>query len=105
MLSAPIHIHAQPGSKHMRLPLSLSLGSALLIAFAVIFGSFHHHNDLKAHPECAICAVAYHVAAETTAPPTLARPLPALFDLIAIPVLTVPFKRPIAAFISRAPPR
>jgi hypothetical protein len=83
----------------------LSLGLVLVMLFAVILGSAHHH-DQEDHPDCAICFVVHHAASETSAPPSppaiFLSALPALFAPL---VLAVPVVRPTSLQRSRAPPR
>ena len=87
----------------MHFPLSLSV--VLLTLWAISFSSFHHHNDVAAHPDCVVCDFAHQ--ANTTALPSPAHfaPVPpALPVLLALPVLTAPLVRPLLHLPCRAPP-
>ena len=98
----PFHRVSRIGSE--RLFLGLFLVSLLLLV--AILGSFHHHHDLAAHPDCPVCAFIHHADATAPAGPTLATiTLPFLPVLFVLRVLTPPTGVPAPQLRSRAPPR
>jgi hypothetical protein len=82
----------------------ISFNLALILVFAVILGSIHHHHDLEDHPDCSICMAAHCAPAIKTVPLLPAIRRPALPELIVQPVANVPVSRPIPTFSGRAPP-
>jgi hypothetical protein len=82
----------------------LSLVVALVLLFAGILGSFHHHNDWAEHPNCAICAGPHNTPTETSTPALTLIFLPDLPVLFVPLVLTVSTIRPTLLLRSRAPP-
>jgi hypothetical protein len=96
-----VHFHHQ--TKRSRPPLSFCLVPVLFLA--LVLGSFHHHHDLKDHPDCAACAFVHHTDATAPAGPALVTIiLPVLPVLFVLRVLTPSTFRPVSILRSRAPP-
>jgi hypothetical protein len=96
--------HPDSSFRRERLFLSLCLVSLLLLV--AILGSFHHHHDLAAHPDCPVCAFIHHADATAPAGPTLITiTLPVLPVLLVLRVLTPPTVGPALQLRSRAPPQ
>jgi len=101
---SPFSNHFAPTNEHQRHRLALSLLVILLLA--LMFVSFHHHEALADHQDCAACAAAFHQAEVTPTLPTIAAQiLPVLSPLYIALVLPVPGFCPIPSLRSRAPPR
>ena len=93
-----------PSSRIGRERLALDLAALLLLV--AVLGSFHHHHDLAAHPDCAVCAFVHHADATAPVCPTLVTLiLPVLPVLFVLQILTPPAVKPISLLRSRAPPR
>jgi len=48
----------------------------LLLAFSVLSGSLHHHDDGQAHHDCPVCVAAHHQPALAPHAPAYEPPLP-----------------------------
>jgi hypothetical protein len=84
----------------------LALGLASLLLLVAVLGSFHHHRDLAAHPDCSVCAFVHHADATAPACPTLATLILPVLPALFVPwVLNPPAVRPASLLRSRAPPR
>lgn len=82
----------------------LSLSLAILLLACLIGGSFHHHHDLRDHPDCVICILTHHAPAETGAP-ALPAGCPLLSQILStLPILAVVITCWIGTRRGRAPP-
>ena len=95
--------YSYPGIRKVHQFIALYL--ALMVLYALVVGSFHHHHDLADHPYCAACVVVHHKANIISAIPTLPiLLLPTLVMVYTRLVLSLSDVNPIAPPCSRAPP-
>src|ERR1017187_5808612 len=50
----------------------------LLFLYTQFHAVLHHHDDLDDHPDCSICAVAHHQAADSSSPLPYSVPTPSV---------------------------
>ncbi|MEW6518230.1 MAG: hypothetical protein AB1461_02340 [Thermodesulfobacteriota bacterium] len=84
--------------------LFLALGLAMLLLVAASLGSLHHHADLKAHADCAICLAVHHCPAAASPPPSLTEQLSPLFLLLFFMLPAAVIARRTTSVQGRAPP-
>ena len=80
------------------------LVAGLLLA-ATLLGAFHHHHDLKPHPECSVCVLVHHHSAADLPPLSFALPETGRWmDDFGAPLLRPAPLRPLRT-LARAPPK
>ena len=81
-----------------------ALGLAILLLVAVNLGSLHHHHDLQAHADCAVCLVVHHSPVEAAGLPSLQLLLPFSYLLLFFPLSAAIISRRPSTINGRAPP-
>lgn len=81
-----------------------ALGLAILLLVAVNLGSLHHHHDLQAHADCAVCLAVHHSPVEAAGLPSLQLQLPFSYLLPIITLSVAVIARRTATINGRAPP-
>jgi len=82
--------------------IALALSGVMITA--VLLGSFHHHSDEKDHPDCSICAVAYHQTSCDANTPTYNPPIRSVVITNFIPYTPLVHSSITITRQSRAPP-
>jgi hypothetical protein len=100
-ISAPRQVRLPLGNRRIS---SFALGLALLLLVAVNLGSLHHHHDLQAHADCAVCLVVHHSPVEAAGLPSLQLPLPFPYLLLFFPLSAAIISRRPSTINGRAPP-
>ena len=79
---------------------------AIVFAFSILLGVFHHHNDLKQHNECQICQINANLSVgDTPSETSTAYLLEAKKETPQTPLASQTTKKLPTSYQTRAPPQ